>query len=230
MLFKWGQADVRMKTQYYTVMNKRFPKLRLCELDWKAEQLATEMYSGWRTQWLAKLARPSKRLRSEVSVSNSIHFFRRCISPTYSTLDHLLLWMILLALSLSPPFYLRIQVAIFKSPIPSPSLNQIWPGSATSEFLAWLWVLLLLISVIDIHFQFAVANSSFVVSQIVPPDLQQIMFWFTCLKLCPQIFNRSCFDLRVSNCALRSSTDHVIYVSQIVPESSSIDHVSIYVN
>jgi hypothetical protein len=135
---KWGQADVRVKTQYYTAMNKRFPELLLCELDWKADQLAAEMYSGWRTQWIAKLARvslakglgPPKRSRSEVLVSsNSIHL-RRYISPTYSTLNYLFLalWIIkvtLLVLSLSPSFSLGILVTIFNSPMPSPGLNQI---------------------------------------------------------------------------------------------------------
>jgi hypothetical protein len=81
---KWGQADVDIKTQYYTAMNKRFPELRLCELDWKANQLATEMYPSWRTNWLAKLDRAllgkkclRKSSKSEASVSNRIHLFRR---------------------------------------------------------------------------------------------------------------------------------------------------------
>ena len=80
-------------------MNKRFPELRLCELDWKADQLATEMYPAWRTHWKAKIDRALAsqrlrlpRLRSELAlVSNSIHLFQHYISPSYSTPDYLLL-------------------------------------------------------------------------------------------------------------------------------------------
>jgi hypothetical protein len=112
---KWGQADANFKTQYYSTMNKRFPELKLCELDWKADQIAQEMYSGWRMQWLNKLEK-AKGLDSELpkrSVSNSIHLFRHYISPTYSTLL-LALWMIKVALlvkaaiCLSRPFSLQI--------------------------------------------------------------------------------------------------------------------------
>jgi len=32
-------------------MSIRFPELGLCELDWKAEQIATDNYPSWHTTW-----------------------------------------------------------------------------------------------------------------------------------------------------------------------------------
>jgi hypothetical protein len=127
------------------------------------------MYPAWRTQWLAKLDRaslakrsgPLKRLRSETLVS-SIHLFRSCyISPTYSTLDYLLLalcqWKIKVVLlvkstlSSSPLLWIQVIVSNLQThPQVSITFNQVrtldfWPDCN-------LWVLILLILIIDIHF------------------------------------------------------------------------------
>ena len=35
-------------------MVARFPEVGLCELDWKSEQIASEIYSQWRGNWINK--------------------------------------------------------------------------------------------------------------------------------------------------------------------------------
>ena len=47
-------ADAATHTNYYRQMVARFPKVGLCELDWKSEQIASEIYSQWRTHWMNK--------------------------------------------------------------------------------------------------------------------------------------------------------------------------------
>ena len=42
---------------YYASMAERFPELRLCALDWKADMVATVYYSPWRKTWLKKQER-----------------------------------------------------------------------------------------------------------------------------------------------------------------------------
>jgi hypothetical protein len=44
---KWGQADVETRRQYCNGMASRFLELRLCEHEWKAEQIATNNYPSW---------------------------------------------------------------------------------------------------------------------------------------------------------------------------------------
>jgi hypothetical protein len=51
---KWGQADVQARQQYINSLSSRFPELRLCDLDWKAEQIATDNYPSWYNTWLSK--------------------------------------------------------------------------------------------------------------------------------------------------------------------------------
>jgi len=43
----WGQADAETRKGYYWAMAAGFFKLRLCNSNWKAEQIATEHYSRW---------------------------------------------------------------------------------------------------------------------------------------------------------------------------------------
>ncbi|KAF8798239.1 hypothetical protein BYT27DRAFT_7042808, partial [Phlegmacium glaucopus] len=43
----WGKADLDVAAHYRHEMHRRFPKLGLCEFDWKAEQLATDNYPNW---------------------------------------------------------------------------------------------------------------------------------------------------------------------------------------
>jgi hypothetical protein len=68
-LLSWGQADVKARRIYYSKMGSRFPELRLCELDWKAEQIATDNYPSWHTNWLAK-QRQIEHLKQEDNASS----------------------------------------------------------------------------------------------------------------------------------------------------------------
>jgi hypothetical protein len=52
---RWGQAEVEIRKEYCQEMNSRFPELRLCELDWKSEQVATDNYPSWYATWASKL-------------------------------------------------------------------------------------------------------------------------------------------------------------------------------
>jgi len=51
---KWGQADIEMRKTYCKEMGHRFPELTYCDLDWKAEQIATDNYPSWYVHWLPK--------------------------------------------------------------------------------------------------------------------------------------------------------------------------------
>jgi hypothetical protein len=44
---KWGRADVRVADYYKGEMRHRFPELRLCDQDWKADQIAIDNYPSW---------------------------------------------------------------------------------------------------------------------------------------------------------------------------------------
>lgn len=44
---KWGKVDVETSRQYRREMCSRFPELRLCAYDWKADQIATDNYPNW---------------------------------------------------------------------------------------------------------------------------------------------------------------------------------------
>ena len=46
--------DAASRTSYYRDMVARFPEVGLCELDWKSEQIASDIYSQWRSNWLNK--------------------------------------------------------------------------------------------------------------------------------------------------------------------------------
>ena len=43
----WEKADLESATYYRQEMVQRFPELRLCAFDWKADQVATDNYSNW---------------------------------------------------------------------------------------------------------------------------------------------------------------------------------------
>ncbi|KJA24278.1 hypothetical protein HYPSUDRAFT_200771 [Hypholoma sublateritium FD-334 SS-4] len=47
-------VDAASRTSYYRDMVARFPEIGLCELDWKAEQIGSEIYSQWRSNWMNK--------------------------------------------------------------------------------------------------------------------------------------------------------------------------------
>jgi hypothetical protein len=50
---KWGDADVKVSQTYRRLMYSRFSMLRLCELDWKVDLIATDNYPSWYS-WYAK--------------------------------------------------------------------------------------------------------------------------------------------------------------------------------
>ena len=88
----WGQADAETKKGYYQAMAAGFFELRLCDSNWKVEQIATENYSGWFSRWCSyiqvrplllegkrvhnesKKAGAVKRLRVKAPVSNILLF------------------------------------------------------------------------------------------------------------------------------------------------------------
>ena len=47
----WGKADVKLSQTYCREMRQRFPELALCDLDWKADQIATDNYPSWYKNW-----------------------------------------------------------------------------------------------------------------------------------------------------------------------------------
>ena len=49
------RVDAATCSDYYHQMVARFPGVGLCDLDWKREQIAGEIYSQWRTHWVSKL-------------------------------------------------------------------------------------------------------------------------------------------------------------------------------
>lgn len=48
----WGQADMQVKKDYWREMAEVFPYLKLCDRNWKANQIATEFYTKWYQGWL----------------------------------------------------------------------------------------------------------------------------------------------------------------------------------
>ncbi|KAF8878791.1 hypothetical protein CPB84DRAFT_1852272 [Gymnopilus junonius] len=73
-------SDVTSWNNYYHYMVARFPELGLCELDWKSEQIAGEIYSQWHTHWINKQEMEktkgktsSKRLLEETSKDDPSH-------------------------------------------------------------------------------------------------------------------------------------------------------------
>jgi hypothetical protein len=51
---KWGRCSIQTRRYYHREMGVRFPELLLCESDWKADQVATQIYSGWHGKWLKR--------------------------------------------------------------------------------------------------------------------------------------------------------------------------------
>ncbi|KAF8806798.1 hypothetical protein BYT27DRAFT_7008766, partial [Phlegmacium glaucopus] len=47
----WGATDMESRKLYCQEMCLHFPELRLCDLDWKAEQIATNNYPSWHNTW-----------------------------------------------------------------------------------------------------------------------------------------------------------------------------------
>ena len=58
----WGQVDKESKKGYYRAMAGAFFNLRLCDADWKAEQIAVDNYKLW---YLRRYPDHGKRNRNE---------------------------------------------------------------------------------------------------------------------------------------------------------------------
>jgi hypothetical protein len=43
----WGKVDAKVAAEYRTEMGRKFPELRLCEANWKADFIATINYPAW---------------------------------------------------------------------------------------------------------------------------------------------------------------------------------------
>ena len=43
----WGKVDAKVAAEYRTEMGRKFPELRLCEGNWKADLIATLNYPSW---------------------------------------------------------------------------------------------------------------------------------------------------------------------------------------
>lgn len=80
----WRQAPIEMKQMYYGLMIEKFPELKLCDNNWKADQIAATNYNSWHSYWVKRLVnevqmKPSKRRKITSSVSrisgSLFHFY-----------------------------------------------------------------------------------------------------------------------------------------------------------
>jgi hypothetical protein len=62
---KWGDMSNVSQDYYRRDMYSCFPKLRLCELDWKVNRLATETYSSWYRKRKDKLTATGEQNNAE---------------------------------------------------------------------------------------------------------------------------------------------------------------------
>lgn len=65
-------ADAASCTSYYGDMVARFLELGLCELDWKSEQIASEIYSQWRGHWMNK--QEAEKTKGKASSKRALRF------------------------------------------------------------------------------------------------------------------------------------------------------------
>lgn len=70
----WGDSDAKSRKIFYMELTSRFPELRLCDLDWKADQIATDTFPGWKITWLKK---QNKLKRENVDLSGDDHTQKR---------------------------------------------------------------------------------------------------------------------------------------------------------
>lgn len=77
----WGKADVETAQHYRQEMVRRYPELRLCAFDWKADQIATDNYPNWAANNLGTKVKiknegdiqstPAKRPQSQSATSSN---------------------------------------------------------------------------------------------------------------------------------------------------------------
>ena len=75
-ILSWGDADAGSRRNFYNEMALRFEELQYCDLDWKAEQIGIDTFSGWKATWLKKQKKleqkqGKKRARRASSIEES---------------------------------------------------------------------------------------------------------------------------------------------------------------
>ena len=86
-------VDAVSRTSYYRDMVARFPEVGLCELDWKAEQVASEIYSQWRSNWINKQEAEKNKSANSTKRSvdeNSKDLSRKKMKPSKSRSESVL--------------------------------------------------------------------------------------------------------------------------------------------
>lgn len=84
----WGEADHEALKLYYMEMGTRFPKLRLCSLDWKADMVVLDNFPSWKSAWKdaseegERSGLPSKRVPEESMDSAQDHKRLRMANAT----------------------------------------------------------------------------------------------------------------------------------------------------
>ncbi|KJA13688.1 hypothetical protein HYPSUDRAFT_209335 [Hypholoma sublateritium FD-334 SS-4] len=68
----WGDADAISRRTFYNEMVKRFEELQYCDLDWKAEQIATDSFPGWKVTWLKKQKKSLEQLGTKRARQRSV--------------------------------------------------------------------------------------------------------------------------------------------------------------
>jgi hypothetical protein len=81
---KWSQADIVVLQSYRREMRQHFPELRLCENDWKSEQIAIDNYPSWRTHHLGT---DKSSIKQESSNSSGVDLLRTS-PPTKRSQHH----------------------------------------------------------------------------------------------------------------------------------------------
>lgn len=65
----WGAADIETRKLYSQEMCSRFSELKLCDLDWKDEQIATDNYPSWHNTWDFKAAHQDLKVEQDSSLA-----------------------------------------------------------------------------------------------------------------------------------------------------------------
>jgi hypothetical protein len=68
----WGKADVTMVQAYRSEMCRQFPELRLCESNWKADQIATDYYPSWYSGQSENQSRVNVAMHTGVQSTNTV--------------------------------------------------------------------------------------------------------------------------------------------------------------
>ena len=67
LFVSWGDADCTSLRLYFSEMKSRFPKHQYCNLDWKADMIATDNYPAWKAHWTKKHGRSNNAVANESS-------------------------------------------------------------------------------------------------------------------------------------------------------------------